>query len=179
MASGISTGLLPSSVITREPIRCASNTHRKPFRAGFNAHEALVARPNHPQRGRRLQVAPRAVAEKLSGSTGEDPAFDIGIDNDADESATVISVTGLNRPGLLSALTAAFRDLNLEVVKVGNNTKFKLCITATVSWHGQLGYKCCGVTSLSRMQASVGGSNGQVADVFYVTEVQTCVSQGF
>ena len=42
----------------------------------------------------------------------------ISIDNGADSSTTVVRVAGSNRPGLLTALTAAFRDLGLDVKKV-------------------------------------------------------------
>ena len=40
------------------------------------------------------------------------------IDNSSDDDATVIRVTGLNRPGLLAALTTTFQNLDLEVIKV-------------------------------------------------------------
>lgn len=47
----------------------------------------------------------------------------ISIDNGADSSTTVVRVAGSNRPGLLTALTAAFRDLGLDVKKVRRGRK--------------------------------------------------------
>ncbi len=44
----------------------------------------------------------------------------MSIDN-SQPGATVISVEGYNRPGLLTALTATFRDLGLDVSKVRNS----------------------------------------------------------
>ena len=66
----------------------------------------------------RDEIVPRAVAEKLAGSSEEAVGFNVEIDNDCDEDATVIRVTGLNRPGLLAALTTTFQNLDLEVIKV-------------------------------------------------------------
>ena len=40
------------------------------------------------------------------------------IDNNQDSAYTVVTVEGYNRPGLLSSLSAAFRDLGLDVGKV-------------------------------------------------------------
>ena len=66
----------------------------------------------------RDDVVPRAVAEQLAGSSEEAVEFNVEIDNNYDEDATVIRVAGLNRPGLLAALTTTFQNLDLEVIKV-------------------------------------------------------------
>lgn len=39
------------------------------------------------------------------------------IDNAQDSAYTVVTIEGYNRPGLLSSLSAAFRDLGLDVGK--------------------------------------------------------------
>lgn len=60
--------------------------------------------------------AVRAVAEAERASKAPE-GVSVLIDNSQEE-ATVISVEGYNRPGLLMALTATFRDLGLDVSKV-------------------------------------------------------------
>lgn len=67
-------------------------------------------------------IVPKAVAEQLSSSEEEALGFNIDVDNTLAENATVIRVTGLNRPGLLTALTKTFQNLNLDVVKVTSNS---------------------------------------------------------
>ena len=66
----------------------------------------------------RGDVTSKAVAERMSGSEEGAARFKIEVDNDADETSTVIRVTGLNRPGLLTALTKTFQNLDLDVNKV-------------------------------------------------------------
>ena len=58
----------------------------------------------------------RAVAEAERPTQASEGAS-VSIDN-SQPGATVISVEGYNRPGLLTALTATFRDLGLDVSKV-------------------------------------------------------------
>ncbi|KAL4434815.1 hypothetical protein ABPG77_005342 [Micractinium sp. CCAP 211/92] len=73
--------------------------------------------------GRRhgLLVAAVAEAERSSNTSTQDSAggavASVSMDNEADPSATVIKVTGANRPGLLSSLTSTFTDLGLDVVR--------------------------------------------------------------
>lgn len=79
-----------------------------------------VARP--PTRGGaprgRAPLAPRRATRVAAVSRPSPAAPAVAIDNDADADATVVRVTGPSRPGLLTALTAAFRDLGLDVRKV-------------------------------------------------------------
>lgn len=59
-----------------------------------------------------------AIAEPSSKSQTSQQGLNIEIDNDAEETSTVVKVSGLNKPGLLSALTKKMQNLGLEVVKV-------------------------------------------------------------
>lgn len=68
------------------------------------------------RRGSRLPPHPSLRAAAVSRPTPAPPA--VAIDVDADADSLVVRVTGANRPGLLTALTAAFRDLGLDVRKV-------------------------------------------------------------
>ena len=77
---------------------------------------------------RRLEV--RAIAEPLAQSSnsggatvaaGPRPVV-VTLDNKADDTRTVIHVEADNRPGLLTSLATAFRDLDLEVVKAAVDT---------------------------------------------------------
>jgi UTP:GlnB (protein PII) uridylyltransferase len=56
----------------------------------------------------------RAVAEPIPH---QEEAV-IKIDNDETAEYTAVTVTGPNRPGLLTALSSCFKDLALEVRKV-------------------------------------------------------------
>jgi len=63
----------------------------------------------------------RAVAEQATNSSKPDQrGIHVEVDNVADDTSTVISITGLNRPGLLAELTQTIQKLQLEVVKVHN-----------------------------------------------------------
>lgn len=64
-----------------------------------------------------------AAISKPTDAAAASAAPVISIDNDADSSATVVRVAGANRPGLLTALTAAFRDLGLDVKKVNEESE--------------------------------------------------------
>ena len=77
------------------------------------------ARPTGAQVGvirPRLPPRPSVRAAAVSRPTPAAPA--VAIDTDADADSLVVKVTGPNRQGLLTALTAAFRDLGLDVRKV-------------------------------------------------------------
>ena len=97
-----------------------------------------------PRSRRHAAQTVHAIAEPLAdrssssdGSRGRSPAgaVTVDIDNKADPRLSVIKVSGDSRPGLLTALSSAFRDLGLEVEK-----------------------------------ATIDGSDGRVADTFYVKQ---------
>jgi len=64
---------------------------------------------------RRSSSPAAAVPAALTTAT---PSVGVDIDTKSDPALTIVRVTGPNRPGLLTALTAAFRDLGLDVQKV-------------------------------------------------------------
>ena len=66
-----------------------------------------------------------AIAE--SSPKQQSQALEIDIDNSSEEESTVIKVTGLNKPGLLSALTKTLQNLGLEVVKVQHHALGPCC----------------------------------------------------
>ena len=73
---------------------------------------------------RQHRLSSNAIAEPDSKSRIRQQDLDIEVDNDAEESSTVIKVSGLNKPGLLSALTKKMQNLGLEVVKVASWTQY-------------------------------------------------------
>ena len=79
-------------------------------------------------RSRRRRIEVRAIAEPPTQSSsggaavaGPRPVI-VNIDNKSDDKRTVIHVEADNRPGLLTSLATAFRDLELEVVKAAVDT---------------------------------------------------------
>lgn len=64
----------------------------------------------------RQSASIKAVAEVEKPAKTEEVS--VVIDNNQDSAYTVVTVEGYNRPGLLSSLSAAFRDLGLDVGKV-------------------------------------------------------------
>jgi glycine cleavage system regulatory protein len=70
----------------------------------------------------------RAVAEAERASSAPE-GVSVSIDN-SQADATVISVEGYNRPGLLTALTATFRDLGLDVTKARDLPQITCCRNA-------------------------------------------------
>ena len=94
------------------------------------------------------------------------------IDNNQDSTYTVVTVEGYNRPGLLSSLSAAFRDLGLDVGKVCPHLhKRHVCdrwpTNAQVTRMPRLS-----LTMPLAMQAEVDGEDGRVLDKFYITGVR-------
>lgn len=65
-------------------------------------------RKNHP-------TVVRAIAEPIQHQAD----VTIKIDNDESPDFTTVTVSGPNRPGLLTALSGCFKDLALDVRKVG------------------------------------------------------------
>lgn len=59
------------------------------------------------------------------------------IDNGQDSTYTVVTVEGYNRPGLLSSLSAAFRDLGLDVGKVSVASHFCVALQRPHDAHAQ------------------------------------------
>jgi len=83
----------------------------------------IAARPHHSRDAAVLLKSAttrlRAVAELATNSSKPDQrGLDIEVDNNADDGSTVISITGLSKPGLLAELTQTIQKLKLEVVKV-------------------------------------------------------------
>jgi hypothetical protein len=64
-------------------------------------------------------VAVHAIAEPPQRVQPESPkgSVSVRVDNDADDSSTVLTLEADSRPGLLTALTGTFKALGLEVVK--------------------------------------------------------------
>ena len=100
----------------------------KPLPGSNKRNVVASARPKHSRdagvASTKASTRPSAVAERATNSTRtEQRGLDIEVDNEADEFSTVISVTGLNRPGLLSELTQTIQKLKLDVVKVPSLAK--------------------------------------------------------
>lgn len=57
------------------------------------------------------------IVTKVAEATPPSSSVSVSVDNDADPTFTVISIDGESKPGLLPAITAAFRDLGLDVGK--------------------------------------------------------------
>ena len=91
------------------------NGRRKGAERGVNILGCHSKRRQH-------RLHSNAIAEPSSKNQSDQRGLDIEIDNDAEESSTVIKVSGLNKPGLLSALTKKMQNLGLEVVKVTSCT---------------------------------------------------------
>ena len=70
---------------------------------------------SRPRQAARQTARIRAVAEVDAPAQEEDVS--VSIDNAEDSSYTVVKVEGYNRPGLLTSLSGAFRDLGLDVGK--------------------------------------------------------------
>ena len=93
-----------------------------PFPPPMRATVAVArpSRPSAPVLSRRPGApSPRGRAPPpFAVSRPSPPAAPVvTIDNDESDT-TIVRVTGASRPGLLTALTAAFRDLGLDVRKV-------------------------------------------------------------
>lgn len=87
----------------------------------FKRQKPLVLGIRAPQK---CSTQSSAIAEPSSKEQSKDLVIDV--DNNADENCTVVKVTGLNKPGLLSALTKTIQNLGLEVVKVSKSVTWLL-----------------------------------------------------
>lgn len=112
-------------MLLRGPYSCAAASRP----AGLSSHTAAAVRAlarakpaslpaARPFRLARPALLCAAAISKPTDAAAASAAPVISIDNGTDASATVVRVAGANRPGLLTALTAAFRDLGLDVKKV-------------------------------------------------------------
>lgn len=82
----------------------------------------LTSRPIKSQspspKSARLGLQVRAVAE-IEAPTPKSEVS-VLIDNAQDSNFTVVTIAGYNRPGLLTSISGTFRDLGLDVGKVGD-----------------------------------------------------------
>ncbi len=81
---------------------------RRARRIGQTIEEVLAGQAKLPE-----MIAIRAKQRRTSKAFSIKP--DVSIDNDLSDEFTVIEVEGLDRPGLLSELTRALGDLNLNI----------------------------------------------------------------
>jgi hypothetical protein len=58
-----------------------------------------------------------AATEEAAADKGSEKSIVVTVDNDADPAFTKVVLMAPNRPGLLTAVTSTFRDLNLDVAK--------------------------------------------------------------
>ena len=65
---------------------------------------------------------PRAAAQETNSTGAASKSRTVVIDNNSDSKYTVVQVHARNGPGLLTALTAAFRDLDLSVDRADVDT---------------------------------------------------------
>lgn len=91
---------------------------RRAFKYNSVFRSAYV-RAGRPVQAPRARLRTRAVKETASDNV---TSTAVTIDNDADESSTVVIVDAQNVPGLLTAMTAVFRDLQLEVTRAEVDT---------------------------------------------------------
>ncbi len=108
-------------------------------RSGVGATALRPCTVSRPRPGARQSCRISAVAEVDAPSQKE--GVSVSIDNAVDGAFTVVTIEGHNRPGLLSFLSAAFRDLGLDVGKVCNATSQDACMIASpvpgVSMHAR------------------------------------------
>lgn len=79
---------------------------------------ARISSANQCKRSRH----PVALAQQTDGALGMNaPTNRVSIDNESSE-YTVVTVTGKNHPGLLTAVTGLFRDLGMDVLKADVST---------------------------------------------------------
>lgn len=98
---------------------CSSRPCRR--QSGRQSRIAYDSRQLQLQLGTRGRSLVCSVAELQNGPaplTAENTHGTVSIDSHSNPEFTVVSIRSHDRPGLLSAVTAAFRDLGVEVRKV-------------------------------------------------------------
>ena len=106
--------MLSACIASRRPLVARRSVCRRavPWRGG---QSALTPRPR--------MRPPRAVAEPDSSPESTKSSIKVKIDNSTSAAHTVVTVTARDSPGLLTAMTATFRDLDLEVARADVTTK--------------------------------------------------------
>lgn len=94
--------------------RLAAKNTQPQQRAGTTPQPAAGA---EAQRGRGSRQVCGAATEEAPTGSDADATIEITVDNDADPAFTKVVLSAPNRPGLLTAVTSTFRDLNLDVAK--------------------------------------------------------------
>lgn len=119
MASGVATPSAFSALTARAPLKLplTNGCNRIHSKSSLNG----LARPCNATSPIRLGSTCRTVSVRAAASV-EAPAQDEGvlvsIDNAQDDTFTVVTISGYNRPGLLTSISGTFRDLGLDVGKV-------------------------------------------------------------
>ena len=87
----------------------------------ISAARRVHGRARSTAQARKFNVRASAVKEAGNSSAGASRTA-VTIDNDVDKGSTVVTVDAQNVPGLLTAMTACFRDLQLEVTRAEVDT---------------------------------------------------------
>ncbi|CAG9464659.1 unnamed protein product [Pedinophyceae sp. YPF-701] len=69
-----------------------------------------------------------AALDVEKAADGAKGATEVGIDNKAHEKYTLITLTTPNRPGLLNAMSAAFRDMGIDILKAELDIQGKIAV---------------------------------------------------
>lgn len=105
-AAGLAPGFLGSRTLV---INAMARRQPARLRVSNSMGDALQPKQRGPE-------PPKAIAS-VPSRRGSDSDLDIQVDNSSDADHTVIKLRGKDKPGLLQAVTACFRDLNIDVTK--------------------------------------------------------------
>ena len=182
MASGVAAPCAFSASTARAPLRLpvTSGGNRLLSKSLLSA----LARPRNATSPIRPGSPCRTISVRAAASV-EAPAQDEGvlvsIDNAQDDTFTVVTISGYNRPGLLTSISGTFRDLGLDVGKVIFCTTQRSIAPLFMFSVVKLLVVLCQCPAMERLigspaQAEVDGSNGRVLDKFFVTAVRQSLS---
>ncbi len=124
MAPGLVTPGVPSSMLPGH-VKSALYLRDGCRRFCGNRLPNRGARPGNAPSPIRPSLASQNVAVRAAASVGapaQDEGVYVSIDNAQDSDFTVVTISGFNRPGLLTSISGTFRDLGLDVGKVGLHT---------------------------------------------------------
>lgn len=117
-AARVVSGVRRPGPAVAAPLRSASGK-----RVAKNNRSAVQQRRSDAPAPRGTRQVCGAATEEVPAGPGADQSIVVTVDNDADPAFTKVVLSAPNRPGLLTAVTSTFRDLNLDVAKavVDNN----------------------------------------------------------
>jgi len=112
---GLCSSVLSSHVNAASHLRCAGHRFCSTHPSSVFSRRCNAPSPTRPTSFNRNVIIRAAASVE---APAQDADVYVSIDNTQDSTFTVVTISGYNKPGLLTSISGTFRDLGLDVGKV-------------------------------------------------------------